>query len=127
MRDVLNAETRTLQAVIHVPNSGTRLRPGMFATVRISVPVSGTAGSGAGSTPGVTLPESAVVTDAEGRIVFVQVAPRTYVRRQVEIAGRSGGRVFVRSGVLAGEQVVVQGAFTLKSELQKAGLEGHGH
>ena len=129
LRDELNQETRTVRAVIHVPNRAGRLRPGMFATVQLAVTE---------SAPGnklLTIPESAVVTDGEQRFVFVEVAPRTYERREVVLesltpAGSSlptTSRVGVREGLSAMDRVVVQGAFTLKSELAKAGLGEHGH
>jgi len=129
LRDELNQETRTVRAVIHVPNRAGRLRPGMFATVQLAV---------TGAAPGsklLAIPESAVVTDGEQRFVFVEVVPRTYERREVSLesltpAGSAlptTSRVGVREGLTAAERVVVQGAFTLKSELAKAGLGEHGH
>ena len=128
LRDALNAETRTLQAVIHVPNGSRRLRPGMFATVRLDVPVTSTSGGGAALT--LTIPESAIVTDGERRFVFVETGLRSYERREVRITplaspGSSTQRtatVVVQDGLRAGERVVVRGAFTLKSELAKASL-----
>jgi hypothetical protein len=63
LRDALNPETRTVRAVIHVPNSSRRLRPGMFATVQLAVATrdalalaSGGADAGAAATWGVTAP-----------------------------------------------------------------------
>ena len=138
LRDELNPETRTVRAVIHVSNTNGRLRPGMFASVRLAVSSSAynqlrTAGENEGGT--LTIPESAVVTDGEKRYVFVQIAPRTFERREVQIAplappGSSvvnTAFVLVRGGLKAGEQVVTRGAFTLKSELAKAGLGEHAH
>jgi RND family efflux transporter MFP subunit len=139
LRNELNPETRTVRAVIHVSNSAGRLRPGMFATVRLTVPGSAYQQGGApGGTPGegvLTIPESALVTDGGKRYVFVLTAPRTFERREVEIApiappGSSvvnSAFVFVRSGLKLGDQIVTRGAFTLKSELAKAGLGEHGH
>ena len=128
LHDELDQQTRTLGAVIHVPNPDRRLRPGMFASVRFQVSAPALAEGPGGRV--VTIPETALVTDGEGRFVFVEVASRTFERRAVVVAplappgagGPSGGRVVVRSGVAAGERVVVQGAFTLKSELAKAAL-----
>jgi RND family efflux transporter MFP subunit len=128
LRDALNAETRTLQAVIHVPNGSRRLRPGMFATVRLDVPVTPTSrGDGART---LTIPESAIVTDGERRFVFVETGLRSYERREVRTMPLAppGSRtqrtatVIVQDGLRAGERVVVRGAFTLKSELAKASL-----
>lgn len=146
LRDALNPETRTVRAVIHVPNGSRRLRPGMFATVQLDVatrdalalaPGGATVGAagarGVGGTAGgtvLTIRESAVVTDGERRFVFVEVGPRAYERREVRVAslappGSSTPRapaVVVQDGLRAGERVVVSGAFTLKSELAKASL-----
>lgn len=139
LRDELNPETRTVRAVIHVSNSNGQLRPGMFASVKLAV--SSTAypelvqkGRPANEIV-LTIPESAVVTDAGKKYVFVRTAPLTFERREVEIAplapaGSSvanSAYVLVRGGLKSGEQVVIRGAFTLKSELAKASLGEHGH
>jgi cobalt-zinc-cadmium efflux system membrane fusion protein len=118
--DVVDPATRTVKAYIRVSNGARALRPGMFATVALDAP----AAAGAAAPMAVlTVPEAAVVTDGDTRYVFVEVAPRSYERRAVEVApGSAAGRVVVTSGVAAGEPVVVRGAFTLKSELGKAGF-----
>jgi multidrug efflux pump subunit AcrA (membrane-fusion protein) len=131
----LNPETRTVEAVIHAANPGGRLRPGMFATVRLQTSTREVVGTRGVSDSMITLPSSAVVTDGDARIVFVEVGPRTYQRREVEVASltpqgssvSSSGRVVVRQGLRAGDRVVIHGAFTLKSELAKADLGEHGH
>ena len=140
LRDELNPETRTVRAVIHVANTRGRLRAGMFATVRLAVasnafPELRTAGEIDRTAGLLTIPESAVVTDGDKRYVFVQTAPRTFERREVLIAplappGSSvvnSAFVLVRGGLKVGDQVVTTGAFTLKSELAKAGLGEHAH
>jgi hypothetical protein len=83
----------------------------------------------------VTIPDAALVTDGDARYVFVEVSPRTFERRAVEVASlvppgsaaATGGRVMVRRGVASGERVAVRGAFTLKSELAKAALAEDEH
>ena len=121
LHDELNPETRTVEAIIHVPNAERTLRPGMFAAVQLQVPVSA-AGAARTSAPAVlSIPGSAVVTDGATRYVFVEVAPRTFERRVIEAAPLGdGSRLAVRSGLAAGERVVSKGAFTLKSDLGKA-------
>jgi multidrug efflux pump subunit AcrA (membrane-fusion protein) len=138
-RGELNAETRTVRAVIHAPNASRRLRAGMFATVRLSVSarrVSDAGGeSASASSEVVTIPETAVVSEGERRFVFVEVAPRTFERREVSVSPLappgsttpSARHMIVRTGVAAGERVVINGAFTLKSELAKGALGEHGH
>jgi len=133
MEQQLNETTRTVNAIIHVPNTNGRLMPGMFATVRLHTPIS----TGAPNTAQqiITIPETALVNEADQRFVFVEVAPRTFEKRLVQVASLEApgasqpltNRVVVRSGLKAGDRVVVRGAFTLKSELGKASLGEHGH
>ena len=130
LRDVLNPETRTVQAVIHVPNASGALRPGMYATVRLH-PAGGTArrtDSGrATARDGALVPESAIVNDGTRQLLFVEVGERTFQRRYVRVESLTPagsmrpveGLVRVVEGLRAGERVVVAGAFLLKSELSK--------
>lgn len=128
----LDESTRTVGAVIHVRNVNETLKPGMFATVRLELP---TASAASGMTTVVTIPESAVLSEGDQRFVFVEVATRTFEKREVEVASLEAPgatqaltkRVIARSGLLPGDRVVVRGAFTLKSELGKAALGEHGH
>ncbi|MEO8333475.1 MAG: efflux RND transporter periplasmic adaptor subunit [bacterium] len=139
LRGELNQETRTVQAVIHVTNSSGQLRPGMFASVRIAVPAAAhpelkAAGDSAHDAV-VTVPESAIVTDGDRRYVFVRISPFVFERREVQVASlapvgssvATSAFVLVRGALKAGDQVVARGAFTLKSELAKAGLGEHDH
>lgn len=141
LHEELNPETRTVRAVIHANNPARRLRPGMFATVALEVPAGAVvpyAAPSAGSAPStgmLTIPESAVVTEGERRFVFVPVGPRSYERREVQVASLAppgsaaptSTRVAVRAGLTASDSVVVTGAFILKSELAKGSLGDHGH
>ncbi|MCC7003072.1 MAG: efflux RND transporter periplasmic adaptor subunit [Gemmatimonadaceae bacterium] len=120
--DVLDPDKRTARALITVANSGRTLKPGMFAAVNLR-------GGGTSTVPALTIPATSVVADGSALYVFVEVGPRTYERRPVELApgvvagaGPAGGRVSVVSGLDADDRVVVRGAFTLKSELAKATL-----
>lgn len=128
----LDESTRTVGAVIHVRNVNETLKPGMFATVRLELPTLSAAGA---SRMVLTIPETAVLSDGDRRFVFIETGPRTFERREVEVASLEApgasqplsNRVVVRSGIRPGERVVTRGAFTLKSELGKAKLGEHGH
>lgn len=106
--DVLDPVTRTMQLRLELSNHQRKLKPQMFATVRLySEPESNV----------LVVPESAVQRDRDRRFVFVQREPHSYEMRNV-VMGESNGQVFkVLSGLQEGDPVVVTGAFILKSEL----------
>lgn len=131
IRETVDATTRTTKALIHASNPQGLLRPGMFATVTLHVPLAAAALSTV--TPSVTVPASALLADGDEQYVFIETGPRTYQRRVVTLtaAGIAGvsqpGIVLVQSGLAPGERVVSRGAFTLKSERGKHAFGGDDH
>ncbi len=96
-----------LQAVLANPDQ--RLRPGMFADVRVLLPEKGGV---------LTIPDTAISYAPYGDSVFVieqQDEKSTVVRRQIESGGTREGRVEVLSGLSEGEQVVSAGHNKLRS------------
>ena len=107
---VLDKETRTARAIIELDNAEGLLRPEMFADVAIDT----------GSAREVlALPESAVTLVQGLPTVFVKEADG-FEPRPVELAGRSGGKAIVKSGVKPGELVVTEGTYALKARLLKS-------
>ncbi len=113
---IVDPGTHTFKVRVTVENSSRRLRPGMFAQVRIQTPVTTT-------TPGsITVPEVAVQELNGRQVVFVALPqPGAYAARTVVPGTRSGnGAVTINSGLVPGERVVARGAFQLKAELLKS-------
>ena len=117
--DWIEPEARTVEVRVEVDNADHRLKPNMYARAELSV--------GEGITPkGIVLPRDAVQT-VEGRpSVFVETTPNRFVARTVVVAEKNAVSVRLSNGVAAGERVVTEGAFALKSDLEK-GAMGHGH
>lgn len=118
---VLDTATRTIQARIEVPNRDGALRPGMFATARISA-------SGEGPTMPV-IPRDAV-QELEGEtVVFVPNDHPGEFRAQAVVVGAPVGAdmVSIVSGLAIGDMIVVSSAFMLRSELAKGEIGEHGH
>ena len=113
---VVDTLSRTFKVRVELSNTAQRLRPGMFAQVRIEATGSDAAGVS------LVVPEVAVQEVNGKQVVFVsRGAPGRYVVRHVTIGPRAGGgMLIVTSGLAAGEQVVTRGAFQLKAELTKA-------
>ncbi|HQT51734.1 MAG TPA: efflux RND transporter periplasmic adaptor subunit [Acidovorax defluvii] len=106
----MDRETRTVKARVEVPNTDGRLKPEMFATVAI--------GTG-GSVKTLLVPEGAVLLLQGQPTVFVAESGG-FEPRAVEVGERVQGYAVLKSGVVAGESVVVSGAYALKARLLKS-------
>ncbi len=93
----LRSEARTLVVEALVPNPGRLLKPGLFVTAEIELPT---------TVPTLLAPRSAVVTEAGVSRAFV-LGPDRVSERLVSLGEPRGDLVEVRSGLSAGERVVV--------------------
>ena len=117
--DMVDPQSRTVSVRVEVPNPRARLKPGMFATAEVVTGIS--------STEAIMIPSSAIQKIEGKTSIFVQDKDGFFAKRELELGREFGNSVEVKAGLKEGEQVVVTGAFTLKSELLKESLEGHGH
>ncbi len=99
MDPVVQLPGRTITVKAQVPNPRRELQSGMFIEVRLATDVRPDA---------VVIAEDAVLPLQGSNFVWVVVDGKA-TRRQVELGVRTPGFVEVRSGVEAGEQVVVGG------------------
>lgn len=122
----VDPDTRAIRARIDLDNPDGALKPGMFAEVTISDPHAADGQSAREAT--VVAPAAALQRDGSGWIAFVADGERRYVRRVVEPGERGGEFVEIRRGLEPGEQVVVDGAFVLKSAAARETMGGgHSH
>ena len=103
LSDVIDSDSHRGKIRIAFANGDYALKPNMFATVVLS----GDARSL------VVLPSSALLMNNDRTSVFVATAPWTFERRSVDAQLEEGSSVAIRSGVSAGEQVLVKGAILL--------------
>ena len=108
--NILDKDTRTAVARVEVANVDGRLKPGLFASVEIDKTQRATA---------LRVPENAVVL-LQGQMTAFVASDGGFEPRPVDIGERNGGMVVVKSGLEAGDQVVVAGAYALKARLLKS-------
>ena len=117
--DVVVESTRTVKARIEVANPGRKLKPEMFATVELALPVN--------ASPVLAVPEDALQEIDAKKVLFVTEKDNEFEPRKVELGRAAGGMVEIVSGLKEGERYAVKGSFTLKAELKKGELEGDAH
>ena len=103
----VSLEARTGRVRLEIPNPDGRLKPGMFANVRLDAPPTAVA---------VTVPRTAVLNTGERSVVFVRDEGGTLVPRGVQPGLGSGDRVQILEGLDAGETVVSSAAFLIDAE-----------
>ena len=102
----LQSEARTLKARVAIPNPEGRLKPGMYATVRLHAP----------GRSALTVPTSAILNTGERSVVFVDIGGGRLMPHEVEIGRVSGGYAEVLAGVEPGQRVVTSAQYLLDSE-----------
>jgi membrane fusion protein, heavy metal efflux system len=110
----LDPAARTVTARIVVRNHGDLVKVGLFGTARVVV------GPAETTTKRVVVPVSAVTRVANKDVVFVRQPDGDFELHPVTVGQAAGGRVELLSGLRAGEQVVVEGTFSLKSAILKS-------
>jgi len=108
--------TRTIVIRARITGSSRGMVPGIFVEGALMHGQSRTAPS---------IPEAAVSRLQDRDVVFVRTGPEEFEVRPVKLGVFDHNRYEVLSGVTAGEEVVVNGAFFLKSKLLKS-AEGEG-
>jgi cobalt-zinc-cadmium efflux system membrane fusion protein len=73
--------------------------------------------------PAMIVPSDAIQQIDGQDVVFVRTAADRFTVRPVHTGETAGGKTPVLDGLKAGEQIVVRGSFTLKSQLLKSTME----
>jgi HlyD family secretion protein len=102
---VFDAATRTASMEIEVPNPGYRLKPGMYARVRLTVDRRPDA---------LTVPRNAVV-DSEGRRGVFLIDGQTAKFQPVTTGLQDNERIEILEGLAEGTRVITTGALALRA------------
>ncbi len=102
----LQPETRTLKVRIALPNPDGRLKPGMYAAVRLAGP----------ERRALTVPSDAVVRTGERALVFVDVGGGRLQPVEIEPGRVAGELTEVLAGLEPGQRVVTSAQYLLESE-----------
>jgi len=110
----LDETTRVMQVRIVLNNPGNRLKPEMLADAEIPV---------GDRKPVLLVPSDAIQQIENQNVVFVRTAADHFAIRPVRIGTETDGKTPILEGLKTGEQIVVQGSFTLKGQLLKSTME----
>jgi len=103
----VDEKTRSVRARLVFPNAQLSLKPGMFADVKVEVPL-GTR---------LSVPDDALLASGEHRYAFVKHGEGELQVKEVKV-GALGDYDEVLDGLVEGEEVATQATFLLSSEAQ---------
>ena len=119
---VLNEETRTGRVRLEVVNPNQQLKIGTF----VEVGFTGAAPSTLPVATELVVPAGAVQTVEGKTVVFVPgPKPGQFVSRDVELGDQTDGFRKVLSGLVAGDRIVTNGSFVLKTQMLKGEMGDH--
>ena len=102
----INPDTRINLIRVSIPNNGNQLKPGMPAYVILK----------SRQRNSLTLPIDAVIRDGKGATVWIKTGTHSYKNKMVQVGLESDDRIEIKSGLRAGDVVVISGAYLLQSE-----------
>ncbi len=108
----INPQTRTAGVRVSVPNPDGALRPEMLVRATVHVP---------GAQPAILIPASAPLITGERARVYVKIGNNVFEGRDVVLGPRAGEQIAIASGIAAGDEVVVNGAFRIDAAMQISG------
>ncbi|MEP6732526.1 MAG: efflux RND transporter periplasmic adaptor subunit [bacterium] len=103
---MLDSATRAVRARVIVSNVGDVLKPGMYATVRVSTP----------TRSALTVPSSAILRTGERNVVFTDMGKGELMPMDVQVGVTTGANTEIISGLDVGARVVTSAQFLLDSE-----------
>lgn len=110
----LQGKTRTGRIRLSLPNPDSRLKPDMYAQVKLQADLG----------KRLAVPESAVLFSGDARVVFVDLGDGRLQPRQIETGQRTEDYIEVTAGLEAGETVVTSGNFLIDAETRlKTGIK----
>ncbi len=105
---------RTVTARIRLTNRNGLLRIGLFGTARIAIDEASV------KTPVLVLPVNALIEVGGKEVIFVKHPDGDFELHEVVQGASALGKVEILSGLREGEEVVIEGAYTLKSAVMRS-------
>lgn len=116
--DMIDEKLRTIKIRVKIKNTEGLLKPNMY--------IQGVLENLADPQGLLSVPKEAVQNINGEKIVFVPEEDNVFAVRHVVLGAKIGDRQIITGGLVKGEKLVIHGAFSLKTELNK-GTFGHAH
>ncbi len=113
---IINSETRVAKARLSIKNPDNQLKPEMFVSGEIKTKLTGNAE--------IAVPKTAVMWTGKRSVVYVMQQTETsttFQMREVTLGAELGDSYIITDGLKAGEEIAVNGTFSIDAAAQLAG------
>ena len=111
---VVDPVTRTVEVRMQLANPRGLFKPDELATMVFT----------GHTNRQLAVPQTAVVREDNKDHVFVEIAPNSYMLREVQLGQETGDQRVVEGGVTASERIVLDGAFHLNNQRMQDAVKG---
>jgi len=114
---VIDPKTRVAKARVEVVNRGLKLKPEMFASGTVEAKLPNRSGA-------VVVPKTAVMWTGERSVVYIKSETDqgvNFMMREVDLGPALGESFIVENGLQEGEEIAVNGTFSIDAAAQLAG------
>lgn len=111
----LDMNTRTARVRLVFPNAKLQLKPGMYVSVLLKMPLGRQ----------LVVPSSAVLHAGTRQIVFVSQGEGSFAPREVQTGEQAGDKTVIARGLKSGEAIVTSANFLIDSESQLQAAAGN--
>jgi len=114
---VIDPKTRVAKARVEINNPNLKLKPEMFVSGEVEADLSG-------AEEDIVVPQSAVMWTGKRSVVYVKTSTEdniSFVMREVLLGQDLGNSYIVKEGLEAGEEIAVNGTFSIDAAAQLAG------
>lgn len=106
IKSIIDEDTRSVQVLIECDNKDKIMKPGMYVTAKFSHHIDNA----------IIIPSKAVFQMDDAEFVFVHIGKNRYLKRKIETLTEDKDSAIIRTGLKAGEEIVVNGGFYLLEE-----------
>lgn len=132
---VIDPKTRVAKARVEYKNSNGKLKPEMFASGMVEAKLDNKSNS-------IVVPKTAVMWTGKRSVVYVKTNSKqgvNFIMREITLGSTLGDSYVVEAGLMEGEEIAVNGTFSIDAAAQLAGkpsmmnpdggqvMKGHNH
>lgn len=103
VNSIIDEDTRSVQVLIECDNKDKIMKPGMYVTARFNHKIE----------RAIVVPSKAIFQMDDASYVFIHIAANKYLKRKIVTITEDKDSVIVKSGLKAGDEIIVNGGFYL--------------